>query len=88
MGADRPDWLAADAAAGSPPDKPAAKSVPWRTPGSAKPAPPAPPAPAPAAARVPKPRRRYPLWERLLPLVFLLIFVLVVGGYLAGWHLG
>jgi hypothetical protein len=90
----RPDWLTDDQVAAAAPSKPepAAKDVPWRTPGSPQPAAPKPAARKPAApvavAAPPKPVRRHALWERLLPLLFLLLFVLVVGGYLAGWHLG
>lgn len=87
----RPDWLADDQAGPVPTRKDAAsKAVPWRTPGSRSAAvPKVPKAPAAAVRAVPAPSPKRHFWEtHVLPLCFLLVFVLVVGGYLAGWHLG
>jgi hypothetical protein len=86
----RPSWLADDQPppAGAQKPAPAAKAVPWRTPGAAKPAAQKPAAAAPVAPRARQRPKRRLVETHVLPLVFLLTVVLVIGGYLAGWHLG
>jgi hypothetical protein len=83
----QPWWLdeQAKAASGTKAQPPTAqKAVPWRMPGAEK------QRASKPAAKQPRPARRKGVrWDtRILPLAFLVIFALVVGGYLAGWHLG